>query len=131
MVIERRIKLTIDRCYYIGVELKYNNEAFLVKMDDSYFDMGDFSYLINHVENAYEKKDYLKDSIAGGYLNDIFYIYNHFPFLSYIKEISYTSENKISLISIINKEEILNYIDKFNITLEPFDGKKSVCPLLF
>ena len=131
MVIEKQIKFSKDRCYYIGVELKYNDNAILVKMDDSYFDMGDFSYLINYVENITEKKDYLKDSVSVGYLNDIFCIYNYFPFLSYIKEISYTSENRISLISVISKDEILNYIDKFNITLEKFDGQNSVSPLLF
>lgn len=128
MVFERRILIN-NTDYYVGIELKYDNKGMLKKMDDSYFDMGDLSILIKEIEEKYDKNITYYEHVP--YLNDIFYIYNHFPFLLYIKDISYTSDNKIHSIGIINKEEILMYIDKLNVKMKEFDGKNSVSPLLF
>lgn len=67
----------------------------------------------------------------GSFMNNIIYLYNQFPFLNYIKEITYTKENKISEIMYISKQEILNYIKKNNIKLDKFNENTCICPLLY
>ena len=65
-------------------------------------------------------------------MNDIISLYDRFPFISYIKSITYNKQNNnINQITIIYKSEIENYIKKHNIKIGQFDGSKSVCPLLY
>lgn len=128
MVIEKRIKLG-NSVFLLGVEIRYRKHS-LVKKDGTYFDMGDFSTLISDVENNYQGSlDYDKNI---GYMNDIIYLYDRFPFVSYIKDITYDkASGEVVQIGCISKEEIVDYIKDNGILIGKFDGRKSVSPLLY
>lgn len=128
MVIEKRIKIK-DVNYLLGIEVKYNKNGILVKKDNTYFDIGDFNKVISCVESNYDS-DCIYDKKVY-YMNDIIYLYDRFPFIDYIKDITYDSNNQITLIGTIKKEEIIDYIKTNNIRIGMFDGKKSICPLLY
>ncbi len=65
-------------------------------------------------------------------MDDIIYLYDRFPFISYIKDVTYNEiDNQILQIGIIEKKEINKYIKKNKIQIGKFDGKKSICPLLY
>ena len=128
MVIEKRIKLG-NAVFLLGVEIRYRKQS-LVKKDGTYFDMGDFSALILDVENNYQGSlDYDKNI---GYMNDIIYLYDRFPFVNYIKDITYDkASGEVVQIGCISREEIVDYINDNGILIGKFDGRKSVCPLLY
>lgn len=128
MVIEKRIKLG-NAVFLLGVEIRYRKHS-LVKKDGTYFDMGDFSALILDVENNYQGSlDYDKNI---GYMNDIIYLYDRFPFVNYIKDITYDkTSGEVVQIGCISREEIVDYINDNGILIGKFDGRKSVCPLLY
>lgn len=128
MVIEKRIKLG-NAVFLLGVEIRYRKQS-LVKKDGTYFDMGDFSALILDIEKNYQGSlDYDKNI---GYMNDIIYLYDRFPFVSYIKDITYDkTSGEIVQIGCISREEIVDYINDNGILIGKFDGRKSVCPLLY
>ena len=128
MVIEKRIKIK-DVNYLLGIEVKYNKNGILVKKDNTYFDIGDFNKVISCVESNYDS-DCIYDKRVY-YMNDIIYLYDRFPFIDYIKDITYDSNNQIAQIGTIKKEEIIDYIKTNNIRIGMFDGKKSICPLLY
>ena len=128
MVIEKRIKIK-DVNYLLGIEVKYNKNGILVKKDNTYFDLGDFNKVISCVESNYDS-DCIYDKKVY-YMNDIIYLYDRFPFIDYIKDITYDSNNQITQIGTIKKEEIIDYIKTNNIRIGMFDGKKSICPLLY
>ena len=128
MVIEKRIKIK-DVNYLLGIEVKYDKNGILVKKDNTYFDIGDFNKVISYVESNYDS-DCIYDKKVY-YMNDIIYLYDRFPFIDYIKDITYDSNNKITQIGTIKKEEIIDYIKTNNIRIGMFDGKKSICPLLY
>lgn len=128
MVIEKRIKIK-DVNYLLGIEVKYNKNGILVKKDNTYFDIGDFNKVISCVESNYDS-DCIYDKKVY-YMNDIIYLYDRFPFIDYIKDITYDSNNQITQIGTIKKEEIIDYIKTNNIRIGMFDGKKSICPLLY
>lgn len=128
MVIEKRIKLG-NAVFLLGVEIRYRKQS-LVKKDGTYFDMGDFSALILDIEKNYQGSlDYDKNI---GYMNDIIYLYDRFPFVSYIKDITYDkTSGEVVQIGCISREEIVDYINDNGILIGKFDGRKSVCPLLY
>lgn len=128
MVIEKRIKLG-NAVFLLGVEIRYRKQS-LVKKDGTYFDMGDFSALILDIEKNYQGSlDYDKNI---GYMNDIIYLYDRFPFVSYIKDITYDkASGEVVQIGCISREEIVDYINDNGILIGKFDGRKSVCPLLY
>ena len=128
MVIEKRIKIK-DVNYLLSIEVKYNKNGILGKKDNTYFDIGDFNKVISCVESNYDS-DCIYDKRVY-YMNDIIYLYDRFPFIDYIKDITYDSNNQITLIGTIKKEEIIDYIKTNNIRIGMFDGKKSICPLLY
>ncbi|MDO4962592.1 MAG: hypothetical protein Q4E75_00605 [bacterium] len=127
MILEERIRLGNTE-YLFGVEVKYNDNGFLKKSDGSYFDCGDLGYLVKNVEKTYEDGTYYKNV---GFINDIAFIYDRFPFISYIKDIYYDKDGYVTSTCMIEKKEIEKVIDKYNIKMGLFDGKESVCPLLF
>ena len=131
MVVERRIRLK-DIDYYLGFELKYGSDGMLEKLDNSYFDLGDISIMIKEFENSYDKDKekyiYIKDN---SYMNDIIYLYDRFPFISYIKDIIYAIDKTPSTIGYIKKDEILDYIKRFNIEINKWDKNSAICPLLY
>lgn len=131
MTIERKIKIN-NRDYFLGIELKYNANNMLRKFNDGYFDMGDLSIMIEEVQSNYlkESKTVIYDK-SNSYMNDIIYLYDRFPFISYIREILYNDEGEISFISIINKDEITSYIKTNNIQLNRWDKDNCRCPLLY
>ncbi len=128
MVIEKRIKLG-NSVFLLGVEIRYRKQS-LVKKDGTYFDMGDFSTLILDVEKNYQGSlDYDKNI---GYMNDIIYLYDRFPFVNYIKDITNDkTSGEVVQIGCISREEIVDYINDNGILIGKFDGRKSVCPLLY
>ena len=128
MVIEKRIKIK-DVNYLLGIEVKYDKNGILVKKDNTYFDIGDFNKVISYVESNYDSNCIYDKKVY--YMNDIIYLYDRFPFIDYIKDITYDSNNKITQIGTIKKEEIIDYIKTNNIRIGMFDGKKSICPLLY
>lgn len=128
MVIEKRIKIK-DVNYLLGIEVKYDKNGILVKKDNTYFDIGDFNKVISYVESNYDS-DCIYDKKVY-YMNDIIYLYDRFPFIDYIKDITYDSNNQIIQIGTISKEEIIDYIKTNNIKIGMFDEKKSICPLLY
>ena len=92
-------------------------------------DIGDFNKVISYVESNYDS-DCIYDKKVY-YMNDIIYLYDRFPFIDYIKDITYDSNNQIIQIGTISKEEIIDYIKTNNIKIGMFDEKKSICPLLY
>lgn len=129
MVIEKRIKLKND-IYLLGIEVKYKNNGSLVKKDDTYFDSGDFGLLIAYVEDNYQDDMVHDNNIY--YMNDIIYLYDCFPFITYIKNVVYSqNNNQILETTYIEKSEIENYIKENNIKIGKFNGQKSICPLLY
>ena len=131
MTVERKVHIH-DRDFYLGVELKYGKNKFLYKTNSTGFDMGDLGVMIDYVENTYEKesKEMIYDSDVS-YMNDIIYLYERFPFISYIKDITYNNEGHIALVGCISKEEIDDYIKTNNIVMNKWDKKNSPCPLLY
>ena len=129
MIIEKRIRLK-NSIYLLGVEVKYKKNGTLSKKDNTYFDIGDFSLLIDFIENNYQNNCIYDEKVF--YMDNIIYLYDRFPFISYIKDVTYDqSDNQIFQIGYIEKEEIDGYIKENNIKIGKFDGKKSICPLLY
>lgn len=86
MLIEREIKINnVD--YFLGFNVKYNELGKLVKIDGSYFDLGDLSIMIEYLKKNYNYSE--KYDKYSSYMNDIIYLFDSFPFLKYIKDISY------------------------------------------
>ena len=131
MTIERKILIN-DKYYYLGIELKYGKNNILTKADGSYFDMGDLSIMIDDVESKHEKesKKLLYDESIS-YMNDILYLYDRFPFVSYIKNISYNSKGEIVLIGCITKDDIIDYIKTNQVEMNRWDKNNCRCPLLY
>ena len=131
MLIERRLRIN-DRNYFLGIELKYNKNGALIKSDNSYFDMGDLGVMIDFFETELKKegiKDVYDNSIA--YMNDVIYLYDRFPFLKYIKDVSYDKEGKITQIGYIDRDEIIDYINSNRIELNKWDKNNCICPMLY
>ena len=64
-------------------------------------------------------------------MNDILYLYDRFPFLNYIKDISYDQDGKITQIGFIDRDDIIDYINSNKIELNKWDKESCVCPLLY
>ena len=130
MVIERRIKLK-DKHYYLGIELKYDENKLLNKVDGSHFDMGDLSIMIETFEEELKESDIMLYDDLAWYMNDILYLYDRFPFVSYIKDVVYGQDGNIACYGCINKDEIEEYIKAHNIEMNRWDKKNCTCPLLY
>ena len=131
MLIERRLRIN-DRNYFLGIELKYNKNGALIKSDNSCFDMGDLGVMIDFFETELKKegiKDVYDNRIA--YMNDVIYLYDRFPFLKYIKDVSYDKEGKITEIGYIDRDEIIDYINSNKIELNKWDKNNCICPMLY
>ena len=131
MTFERKIRIN-DRDFFLGVELKYIENKILIQTNDNNFDMGDFGIMIQDVEANYKKesKEIVYDNVVS-YMNDIIYLYDRFPFVSYIKDICYNDDGKITYLGCINKEEIIDYIKANNIKINRWDKSNCRCPLLY
>ena len=131
MTFERKIRIN-DRDYFLGIELKYIKDKILKQTNGNGFDMGDLSIMIEEVESNYKKESkeiiYDKDIT---YMNDIIYLYDRFPFVTYIKDILYNEEGKITYLGCINKDEILDYIKANKIEINRWDKSSCRCPLLY
>ena len=131
MLIESRLRINY-RNYFLGIELKYNKNGALIKSDNSYFDMGDLGVMIDFFETELKKegiKDVYDNRIA--YMNDVIYLYDRFPFLKYIKDVSYDKEGKITQIGYIDRDEIIDYINSNRIELNKWDKNNCICPMLY
>lgn len=129
MVIERKIRINNNH-YFLGIELKYDDQGKIVRFDNGYFDFGDLSLMIEYVENNYDKSLVYDSNVI--YMNDVIYLYDYFPFINYIKDISYDKrDNTIRQIGIIKRQEILAYIKNKNIEINRWDKTKCICPLLY
>lgn len=131
MTFERKIKIN-NRDYFLGVELKYIKDKVLIQSNGNHFDMGDLSIMIQDVESNYknESKEIIYDKDIP-YMNDIIYLYDRFPFVSYIKDILYNDDGKITYLGCINKEEIVEYIRVNKIKINRWDKSSCRCPLLY
>ena len=131
MTIERKIKIN-GRDYFLGIEIKYDKDNYLKKLNGSGFDMGDLSIMIEYFETNYQKdaKEFIYDELTP-YMNDILYLYDRFPFVSYIKDILYNDAGHITYIGRIDKDEIDDYIKNNNINMNRWDKKNCRCPLLY
>ena len=127
MIFEKRIRIK-NINYYLGIELRYNERKTLTKMDSSYFDIGDLSKMIEFFEKESIECVYDKNI---PYMNDIIYLYDRFPFIKYIKDVTYDNEGKIVESNCINKEEIMNYIKCNNIELNRWNKGNCPCPMLY
>ena len=131
MVDERKIKLN-NRTYYLGIELKYKKGKILSKADGSYFDMGDLSIMIDYFEKKYKKdaKDFIYDKDIA-FMDDVLYLYDRFPFVSYIKSVIFNDDGIITFTGCISKKEIIKYIKENKIKMNRWDKSESRCPLLY
>ena len=131
MTIERKIRID-NRDFFLGVQLKYIKNKILIQKNGNNFDMGDLSIMIEDVETNYKKesKELIYDKDIS-YMNDIIYLYDRFPFVSYIKDITYNNDGKISYLGCINRDEIINYIKKHKIKINRWDRSNYRCPLLY
>ena len=131
MTFERKIRIN-NRDYFLGVELKYIKDKVLIQTNGNHFDMGDLSIMIQDVESNYknESKEIIYDKDIP-YMNDIIYLYDRFPFVSYIKDILYNDDGKITYLGCINKEEIVEYIRVNKIKINRWDKSNCRCPLLY
>ena len=131
MTLERKIRIN-NRDYFLGVELKYIEDKFLILTNGNNFDMGDLSIMIEDVETNYEResKEIIYDKDIS-YMNDIIYLYDRFSFVSYIKDIVYNDDGKISYLGCINKDEIIDYIKINKIKINRWDKSSCRCPLLY
>ncbi len=131
MTFERKIRID-NRDFFLGVELKYIKDKILIQTNGNNFDMGDLRIMIQEVESNYKKesKEMIYDKDIS-YMNDIIYLYDRFPFVSYIKDNVFDDEGRTAFGGCINKEEIIDYINKRNIELNRWDKDNCRCPLMY
>ena len=131
MTFERKIRIN-NRDFFLGIELKYIKDKNLIQANGNNFDMGDLSIMIQDVELNYQKesKEIIYDKEIP-YMNDIVYLYDRFPFVSYIKDILYNDDGKITYLGCINKDEIVDYIEANKIKIDRWDKSTCRCPLLY
>lgn len=116
MEISKKIKLN-NNIYWIIVDVEYKMHEhgfpYLVlnNFKDDYWDSGDFTRLIERVEESYciDKTKKYDETIS--YMGDILFIYDRIPFIKGIKEVGNSYESYIS------REEIDTYINTFNIKM--------------
>lgn len=128
MIIERKIRIN-NMDYFLGFKLKYDKNGILKKLDGSYFDLGDLSILIDYFEKNYDSSIKYNQFIS--YMNNIIYLYDRIPFLSYIKDVSYDKEGKITQIGYIDRDDIIDYVTLNKIELNKWDKDNCVCPMLY
>lgn len=131
MTFERKIRIN-NRDFFLGIELKYIKDKKLIQANGNNFDMGDLSIMIQDVESNYQKesKEIIYDKEIP-YMNDVIYLYDRFPFVSYIKDILYNDDGKITYLGCINKDEIVDYIEANKIKIDRWDKSTCRCPLLY
>ncbi len=122
MELYRQIKLG-DNIYYIKCDCCYkkkNNftELCLSKYQNDYYDGGDLSLLIKEIENKYNKELVKRYDGEAWFLADALFIYDNIPFISGISDYYTDSENRISSLGYISKEELDEYIKDNNIKMK-------------
>ena len=128
MKILKKIKIN-NINYYAVIDLEYkqseNNFPILClkNYEDDYWDGGDCSILIQKIEENYSLKKVQQYDNNIAYIADILYIYDRMPFISGVKDISF-SNNMITDESYISKEEIEKYIKVFNVKMNSNDNFK-------
>ncbi len=121
MKILKKIKIN-NINYYVIIELEYKqseNKIPMLRLKDyknDYWDSGDCSILIQKIEENYtlKKARQYDDNIA--YMADVLYIFDRMPFISGIKDVSF-SNNIVNEETYVSKEEIEKYIKNFNIKM--------------
>ena len=122
MTIEKRIKLD-NNFYYVAVDVEYkvidNNTMLCLKnSDNEYFDGGDFSKLLERIEETYEHEKALKYDSKVWFMADSLYLYDRIPFLSGIKDAHIGSNDNLPYsIGYIPKDELDSYINSHNIVM--------------
>ena len=116
MEISKKIKLN-NNIYWIIVEVEYkmHEHGFpylvLKNFEDDYWDSGDFTRLLERVEESYSIDKSKKYDEVISYMGDILFIYDRIPFIKGIKEVGNSYESYIS------REEIDTYINTFNVKM--------------
>lgn len=122
MKLSKRVKIG-GNDYYIIVNVEYKTEntfpsLCLKNYKDDYWYGGDCSILIEEVEKNYtsEKAKHYDKYI--GFMADVLYIYDRMPFIDGIKDVYFSKKDSIPYAEgYVSKEEIDNYIKKFNINM--------------
>ncbi len=123
MTITKLLKLNNDN-YYIMVDVEYKNKNNMINLclknyKEDYWDGGDCSILIENIEKNYTQDKALIYDKNIYFMANILYIYDRMPFISGIKHIHYKQNDKFIISeTYICKEEIDNYINKFNIKMK-------------
>lgn len=118
MKIEKRIKLNNNN-YYIEVDVEYKNKfLYLKNYHDDHYDGGNFSNLIEKIEENYTLDKAMSYDKDIGLMADVLYIYERIPFLSGITDFYISSKDNIVYAKgYISKEEIEKYIKENNINI--------------
>lgn len=123
MQISKKIKIS-NNLYYILVEVEYKKDQnnipslCLKNFKNDYWDGGDCSILIEEVEKNYTSEKARKYDKTIGFMSDVLYIYDRIPFISGIKDIYISKNDNIPYSeAYISKEEIEDYIKKFNVKM--------------
>lgn len=115
MLIEKRIKLN-NNYYYIQAEVEYKRKDSIMQLclknfKNDYYDGGNFSILIEEIEKNYTPEKALKYDKDIGLMADALFIYHRAPFLSGIRDVYFSEDDKIPYShGYISKEEIEKYI---------------------
>lgn len=124
MYIEKRVKLN-NNDYYVVVEVEYRkSESGFVTLclknsDDSYFDGGDFSILLEELEKNYSQEKAKTYDYHIGFMADVIYLYEHIPFLTAVRDVYISSKDYLPhSTGSISKDEINRYIKDFNISIK-------------
>lgn len=123
MTIEKKIKLK-NNIYYLVVEVEYQKDRNnltklrLKNFADAYYDGGDFSLLIEKIENNYEYEKALAYDKEIGLMADALYLYDKIPFLTGIKDVYIASDDKLPYsVGYISKDEMDMYIKSHNVKM--------------
>ncbi len=123
MKIAKRVKIG-GNAYYIIVNVEYKKientfpSLCLKNYKDDYWDGGDCSILIEEVEKNYTSEKAKNYDKYIGFMADVLYIYDRMSFIDGIKDVYFSKKDNIPYAEgYISKEEIDNYIKKFNISM--------------
>lgn len=94
-----------------------NTSLCLKNYEDDYWDGGDFSILSEQIEKSYTSENAREYEKQIYFMADVLFIYDRIPFLSGIKNISYSKDNKVISETYISKSEIDEYIEKFHVKM--------------
>lgn len=121
--------------YYVIIDVEYKifkNFKMLCLKDcsEDHWDGGDCSIIIEKIEDEYKRKNDDKYDEHISFMNDVLFIYDRMPFISGIRDVYFNKDNMITSDCYISKEEIEEYIKKFNIKMKYKDNYISLLDVI-